>query len=163
MNSDTNLTGVKGWLLFLVTILLLIGPLRGAWGVNSELEAALLAEPALAGTDEWFEIQGTAWVAWGFGAILSVAAGLILLLARKSWAVVVAMALLWLVGPVLLSFTIWDSGLEFDKTYLIAIGKSTASALLWTLYLMISVRVKNTYNFKGWPQTETESSSSATD
>jgi hypothetical protein len=150
MDGDTNLKGVKGWLLFLVLVLTLIGPLRVAWGVHSELEAVLLAEPTLAGTEEWFDIQGAAWVAWGVPAILSLTAGFILILVRKSWAVFAAIALLWLMGPLLAAFMIWDSGLEFDRTNLIAIAKPTASAVLWTLYLMISKRVKNTYDFRGW-------------
>ncbi|NJM49777.1 MAG: hypothetical protein HC843_01870 [Sphingomonadales bacterium] len=138
MERGTELRGVKGWLLFLVLVLILIGPLLGALGVHSELEAVLAGQQALEGTEEWFDIQGAAWVAWGLGAILSVIAGLLLLIARKPWAVTAVITLLWLMGPILSIFIVWDSGLEFDGSVSVAIVKTTASASLWTLYLMIS-------------------------
>ncbi len=159
MAKNDEPTGVKGWLLFLVIVLTLIGPARGAWGVSSELDALAIAEPALAASEEWADVLGVAWVTWGFAAIMSIAAGLILLFWRKPIAVKTVIALLWLMGPLLSMFVVFDTGAEFDGANSFAVAKSAASALLWTLYLMISQRVKNTYGFMGWQK---EAANSAT-
>ena len=159
MESKTELIGVKGWLLFLVIVLTVIGPARGAWSVSSQLESLAIAEPALAASEAWIDVYAVAWVAWGFGAILSFVAGLILLFWRKAVAVITVIALLWIMGPLLSVFVVFDTGAEFDSANSFAVAKSAASALLWTFYLMNSQRVKNTYSFKGWQKVSASSAS----
>jgi hypothetical protein len=126
-------SGVRGWLLLLVLWLGVIDPLYSLAlnGFFAGRWEALGREPDV-----------TFW-----GPILAretarILAALLLWLRRDSHSVWIALAIVWLSGPIFVLAT-WTTQVMPD-----AFIRSTAVALLVTGYLFRSERVRATYNFR---------------
>lgn len=146
-------SGVGGWLLVLVTLLLVIGPLQSL-GVIAQLTAFDLERAY--GHDQnlwWLDLARLAIFALFIAAItLSIHAGYSLAKKRNPSVVRRAKIIIWILGPVgLLFFAIFGTLLTGSALIFFSpevIGKivgSLISAALWTAYLSKSKRVNATY------------------
>lgn len=146
MAKDPYISGVGGWLVWLIFNLLVLSPMLGI----GQLYGALSDAPAqLAANSEWQQFKQAVWaVSWATVA-LSICAGYRLLKIHTADSVRFALYSLWAIGPggVLLMYGL--TFLIFGKTdFLMVLAQSLGpclSAVIWTLYLKNSVRVRNTY------------------
>jgi hypothetical protein len=149
--SIERVSGVGGWLLFLIVGLMWIGPLIAAGVTNSGIRAAETEFPALKATPAWRTFTSTTW--WTFLALwcLSFYAGLGLARGRDRAVVFRAQIVLWLLGPggvllrgIVIPFLAFGRLAPLSQLlgWLIA---STAAAAIWSLYLSKSRRVRVTY------------------
>ena len=151
MEHEDSLVGVRGWLLFLVLVLTVIGPALGAWNLISELKSLAAQDPSLVGTPEFVEVTEVSWFIWGIGTFLVFCAGLLLALRHKPSTVWIAICLLWLGGPILNGLVLLDQlmiGVAIETSQAIGIVRSIVPALVWSAYLLMSRRVSNTYRFR---------------
>lgn len=144
-------SGVGGWLLLLVTGLIVLGPLMGAARINAEFSSADALYPSLVSVSEWGAYKSVSW--WSFLAMscLSLYAGIGLLRGRSRVVVKRAKILLWVVGPVsyvvmgvIIPWLVLDS-LTVSSQLFGGFMASFIITLIWTLYLSRSKRVKATY------------------
>jgi len=149
-NMSPEASGVGGWLGFLVAILILISPVLSIVLTFLGHQEALEFNPRIRATDQWQTIQLLDW-STVFGQIsLSVTAGLLLLKRRRRSTKWLVIALIWLssVGVNVLGFVI---ALDLFPDSLTAadlgtsLGRPIIFSLIWTLYLLLSKRVKRTY------------------
>ena len=151
MDEDGELYGVKGWLLFLVLVLIIFGPALSAWGIYSELAALEQSDPEFAATVDFEDTSLGAWIVWGFSGTFSVAAGLLLAVRLKPSSVWFAIGSLWVFGPILNGLLLWDIysiGEEIDANLWVAFARTIVPAAAWSAYLLCSERVSNTYSFR---------------
>ncbi|MDP9413322.1 MAG: DUF2569 domain-containing protein [Pseudomonadota bacterium] len=146
-NTDKRLEGVGGWLAFLVIGLLVLTPLRG---LSAFGQLSLLADnegvnlPQMVYNIEVLKIA--------LQVALAAAAGAKLYGSRHINTVPFVIVLLWLAGPILnaLDFIAVSWLLHEQVVNGQRVGAMTASVLwaaLWTVYLLQSKRVQNTYRF----------------
>jgi hypothetical protein len=145
-------SGVGGWLALLIFGFTILGPLMAIGEIDRYVEEAEIALPRLTAQAMWLRYTAIVWKILYSMAFLSFMTGCILLFSRTWRAVILAIATLWLVGPV--------SNLAYQVAAVVSVGsfsavpapalagallRSTAVATLWTAYLLRSKRVKNTY------------------
>jgi hypothetical protein len=143
--------GVRGWLLFLVLILMWLWPLVSAGRINSDIMAAESQLPELKANAAWHAFRFATWWTLLAFSCLSFYAGLALARGRSRSAVSKAVLVLWVLGPVAmvvmeLLIPLLTLGSVNSAKYLV--GRLTASIawpVLWTLYLLKSRRVRTTY------------------
>jgi hypothetical protein len=130
--SDLTSRPVRGWLLVLVVLVGVIAPVLGTYTAVLFLEAhrTNLPVPSFA-----------VWLFYGVRAAAYVFAGSVLYFKRYRLAPKVAVAVLWIAGPISLYF--WQ--LTTKEFALPVLLKTCAPALIWTAYLIMSERVKSTY------------------
>ncbi|MDZ7852334.1 MAG: DUF2569 family protein [Halomonas sp.] len=152
-------SGVRGWLLVLVGVLMIVVPLIGIGSFLSHLAILKHLYPSLVGESGWEQYLLWMWLAVGGTAGLSIYASLRLLNGKTSEDVEAVCTMLWVIGPVaavvvnalipylvsIKTILIYDY-IGLTGTPLIAsiIGSSLFS-LIWTSYLNHSRRVRNTY------------------
>lgn len=145
------LRGVRGWLLLLVVILTLIGPLRSAWEVHSAFDELAKTEPGFLQSADGQDTYMGAWFVWAVTSAISFAAGMLLAFRFRRSSIWWAIAAIWLVGPVLSTAMALDAyayGEVMDSEYLIALAKPFGFSIIWTAYLLMSKRATNTYPAK---------------
>lgn len=140
---------VGGWLAFLILALIVLAPVVNAARIALDIRVAEHVNEALKDMDAWTSFKAAAWTNYIVVTALGVYAGLGLLL-KRSWAVVRRAAIaLWVTGPVgtfIYSYFLPKSYLGqpaagFDKKVLVVV----IVALIWSLYLYKSARVRATY------------------
>lgn len=134
------LSGVGGWLLFLIISLIFFGPLLTIALNYSELSITDENNASPLSSEEW---QYFVWLSWAMVAaycIVSAAAGLLLLKRHKPSTIPIVIAVIWIIGPIL-AF----AGVAVEGGLLGGEGRSLILAIIWTAYLLRSKRVKNTY------------------
>ncbi len=144
-------SGVGGWLGLLTAVLLVMGPLAGATQMLVGIPAAESENPALSTMPAWTFFKSVMWSAHLIIAAISVYAGWGL--ARgTSWRVVRrAKVALWVVGPVAIIVLgavvplVTLGHIEAATGLLPELVRSSMIALVWTLYLSKSKRVRATY------------------
>jgi len=142
MNKDEHLVGVKGWLLVVVFSFQFIGPFSAFLHFGSAYQLVKTV------------VQPSSVLAY-FILAESIARGTFAYLAgarlRKRFlpsSVTYAIAVLWIAGPIsalieaIVIRSAADNRLAIDFVSLLT---SIAGALIWTMYLKMSQRVKNTY------------------
>lgn len=149
MNEERQpLRGVGGWLLFLVLILIFIGPLRGALETYLTFQELSRSEPGYLETVDGQDTLMGAWLVWGVTTLFSISAGLLLAFRHRPSSVWFAVVVFWLIGPILngiilLDFYVYESQIDGELAF--QFGKSFVFPIIWVLYLLLSDRVKNTY------------------
>lgn len=137
-----KLKGVGGWLAFLIIGLVFIGPIINAFqfyfGVIEQREVIFAnINDTHSNIYEIF-----AWIMFSLYISLMIFAGLMLYKRHKKSTIPIVIGLIWLFGPV-------ASGLillaEYDREVLISLVRSIIYSSIWTAYLLMSKRVKNTY------------------
>lgn len=153
MTSNTELRGVGGWLLLLVIGLTILGPLV-AFGQNaSEFALAEHNNPELASYAPWGQFKSFSYLALILGLSVTFSAGILLATSRTPGAVRFTIAAMWLSAPVYVALQAMATSAslgsaaigEIAGEFVITILKSSITATVWTLYLLKSKRVKNTY------------------
>jgi hypothetical protein len=154
-NVDRALSksGVGGWLLFLVVVLMILTPVLGYGRLVVAISSAEDARPAIAYLPSWQAYKSLAGWIYAMTAAASVIAGFCLWRVHSPGSVRLAMITLWLIGPVAAivdaagAMRIFNASFAraFNPSIIGAVGGTVAVALIWTLYLWRSKRVRNTY------------------
>jgi len=147
---DTDLIGVGGWLAFLALVLIVISPLMTVFTTIAEHSRTASQYPELVNQNIWRSAVVLDWSMAALSAAISVIAGLMLLKIFRRSTVSIVIALIWLgaVGTAALSLVLSDylmSGSVNAGNAGATLGRPIGFCLIWTLYLLISRRVKNTY------------------
>ena len=147
--KDTEPKGVGGWLLLLILILTVFGPIWRAFRNFQKWEGLNQTAGEYATTAEYGTLQVISWAGYAVATLIGLAAGLLLWKIHRPLTVKIAIAAFWLMGP--------GIGLIIYLVGLYAVGEPAAlsdlqflwapiaSAVLWTAYLLKSKRVRNTY------------------
>jgi hypothetical protein len=144
-------SGVGGWLLFLILILMFLGPVIGFARTSSNFASIELQYPNIVSLTEWKIFKTTTWATFITTSFLSIYAGYVLNLKRKKLAIRRAIIVIWIINPVYIFIIgVLLPSLAFGET---SIDSQTSGALIgatinstiWTLYLNKSKRVKATY------------------
>lgn len=155
-NSTTNykhLEGVEGWLRFLVVCLMVLSPLAIFGRISAEIQEAETQFPNLLNLPVWSQMKEISWIFGVIQGVLLVGAGFILWKTRLKSTPKRATMMLWIGGPLttfmgLLAIAYVSKQPLADVINHEALGSilaSCISALIWSIYLARSVRVKNTY------------------
>lgn len=145
--------GVGGWLAFLVAGLIILGPLLNLGRTASDFSTLRVTNPAfmnMSATQEW---ATAVWVVIIGLTIYRIVIGILLMRSTRRRVVGDAILCLWLSGPgsAIGLLMITGSFLGSDaasRALPEMIGQAIGSGLLataWTLYLLRSRRVRNTY------------------
>jgi hypothetical protein len=149
--DDERLRGVGGWLAFLCVIFLFLSPARTVITTWMDIGSAEQEMPALAGIAAWQSLKLYAWSIAVLASGLSIYAGWQLNMVHRPSSVRLAIAMLWGLGPglVLIDSAILSVAfgvpLMVDPEMTRELARTFVAAGLWTAYLLLSRRVKNTY------------------
>lgn len=143
--------GVRGWLALLVAGLFVFGPLMLLGQTEGVLRDAELAYPKLLQLSQWSTYKSSVWGVVLVCIALSLWAAWGLMKGNTFGHVRRAQVVLWVIGPaknfalsLILPVVIFGHS-SFDGQALGALLASAIVALIWTLYLQLSKRVKATY------------------
>ena len=145
-------TGIGGWLLLFILTRIVLGPPWNAFRTHQRWDSLEAQVGAYAQSAEFAQLQQSAWILYAAGTAIGIATGLLLVLKRGPLSVWAAICGLWIAGLVLpilgyvygLHITreqVKLSDLSFVFVQMLSVG-------LWTAYLLMSKRVKNTYGFR---------------
>ena len=152
--EQSTVSGVGGWLLFLIIGLMFLGPLMGAARINSDIMSTESVYPNLKTVALWSTYKSATWCIFLFVACLGFYAGLGLVKGRTTAIVNRAKIIIWIIGPasglilgVFLPIFIFG---KFEPTtqFVGGVIASVIFALIWTGYLSNSKRVRATYGYK---------------
>lgn len=156
-----QMSGVRGWLLVLVGVLMVAVPVFNVAWIFSHFAILKHLYPSLVGSPGWQEYQFWMWLAVASSSVLSIGASM-RLLNGKSWEDVERVStIIWVIGPcsavvvhALIPFWMHSAEkLMYDYIGLTgapligAILGGGLFSLIWTSYLYKSTRVRNTYSF----------------
>lgn len=162
MSKNLYISGVGGWLGFLIVVLMIINPLSGFGSLSNEFHDVLELFPQLENNTQLKTYKQVAWLILAALASTSFAAGYRLWKFHCPESVRFAIIAIWLVGPLghalyivfignyldiiskVAHFSSNVRGHIIDKTFTDTIY-SVIAAVIWTAYLMRSTRVRNTY------------------
>lgn len=144
--------GVGGWLALLVVGLTILGPLLSFGMTSGEISSTERDYPELIGNDLWEQIKAITWTALGIQVVITFTAGFRLTNAFRPSSVRFAIFALWFsgVGITVITFVLMANLSGFDSAAVEAelargVVQGTITAGIWTAYLLLSKRVKNTY------------------
>lgn len=155
-------TGIGGWLLLLVAGLLVLGPLMAIGKTLQSIELAEKSNPQLLGIAAWQNYKMATWFLLAIAVGISVIAGWRLLKAHEPSSVLIAIIALWVRGPLLTPFDALAANAFLDMAYADYFGDPTLVgevlgsvfvAVVWTTYLKVSRRVRNTYHHRPYTNT----------
>ncbi len=153
MNTRLDLKGVGGWLGLLIFGLCILGPLSALGKISGDFAAAEQATPALASVATWINYKQYMWWVYCLTALLTFIAGYRLWKIHKPESVRFAIIILW-VANILAAFgyfvaayaALGDVALNEATTVLVKqVFSAVVIAGVWTMYLLKSRRVQNTY------------------
>ena len=160
MAPDKQISGVGGWLSFLIASLMVLGPLLGSGRLNQEFSVAIETYPHLANDVNWANYKQISWSIFWLSSAFAFAAGYRLWKLHFPESVRFAVIALWVSGPVsgiayvVVGMAIYGAPSSSGLGELVApLVGSVLGAAVWTAYLKRSVRVRNTYNL-GLPANE---------
>lgn len=150
-HAKKDIYGVEGWLLFLVISLCFLGPLGTYLRTTGELSLLEEQYPTLVSSSFWLYYKSS--LMWGISIsiILRISAGFMLWKNFTPASVRYAIFILWsfrviTVIAIIIIRTSQNIGLSFDyhDEFAFILG-GWLLALFWTIYLLKSHRVRNTY------------------
>lgn len=152
MKDKTELQGVRGWLLFLVIMLCVLSPLAAIGSMANTFMGLGETIPDSMSL-QWHHYKTLIWALLGFCIALNVTAGAGLLTIRSPSSVRFTIGVLWgivvigTIGTYMIVDVVLGQKSAAATTGVIMMHafRSGSWALLWTLYLISSRRVKNTY------------------
>ncbi len=153
MAKNSYISGIGGWLGFLIVVLMIISPLSDYNILANGFREASQKSSVLTSTQQWQYYKQASWLIFAISAAIKYSAGYRLWKTHQPESVSFAILALWLSFPIayiassisevlIFNLNINDaliSGMYIGATIQILI------AGFWTAYLMRSVRVKNTY------------------
>lgn len=137
--------GIRGGLLAFVIWIGIVSPV---WTLVFSIFMVFWLERGNPGDAELMRDLGWDVLLWVVTIVrtgLRVAAGLFMYLRRTSTSVWISLAVLWISGPLLILGT-W--AVVEGEISVAGLVRSAIIALAWTLFLIMSRRVKITYNFR---------------
>jgi hypothetical protein len=153
MAKDAHISGIGGWLLFLIIGLMVLGPLAGFGNLSSAFSDALEQHPQLASNSQWQTYRNASWVIFFSVASVGFFAGYRLWQNHYPGSVHFAIVALWIIGPTRTVLDVASAAVifgslrgqdQFPEIIGSIIGSCIGSAI-WTAYLLRSKRVTNTY------------------
>ncbi|GAA0531339.1 DUF2569 family protein [Pigmentiphaga daeguensis] len=157
---DPGPTGVGGWLLLLSIGLLAFGPIQTIAKTLEAIQTTESSYPNLVGMAAWQTYKIASWALLAVVCAVSFAAGWALLKRHQPSSVQLALTALWVRGPFATLFDAASAnaylGVSFegyfsDPSFVGECLGSVMIAGIWTAYLMLSRRVRNTYYNKLYP------------
>lgn len=152
MAKNKHISGIGGWLVYLIFGLMVLGPLSGAGRLSMEFSVTAEKFPHLASDANWINYKDISWGLFWLSSAIGFSAGYRLWKLHFPESVRFAVIALWVIGPVAgvtyLVAGILIFGMPSSANYGQVIGPILGSAIvagIWTAYLKRSVRVKNTY------------------
>lgn len=153
MAKNLNISGVGGWLGFLVIALMILGPLLGFSTLTEVFRGAVDQFPQLAFSMQWQKYEQASWLIYVASAAISFSAGYRLWKNHSPESVKFAILAIWLAGPLgnvlyMVAAIIISGSNAGGNTIANMIGGTISTVIaagIWTAYLMRSERVKNTY------------------
>ena len=145
------LSGVGGWLSFLVVSLFALGPIFGFIMNFGEIARTEDQFPDLTGSDLWSRLKVVMWSFFAAQVAISVYAAHRLNNRLVPASVPIAILCLWVSGPILnflAAVAVSNmNGESIVGSNEVATGifRSGLTSTIWTAYLLLSRRVKNTY------------------
>lgn len=148
-----ELYGVGGWLGFLVLMLMLISPLINLGFTNANLQMFDSQFPELIESIPFSQIRTISYSAMALSIIGSISAGAFLLSYYKPFSVWYTIFVLIALGPVagiITELLILETAsnvilLQDDAWAGVASPTQALGPMIWTIYFIVSQRVKNTY------------------
>lgn len=146
--------GLEGWLAILICGMLILGPLVGFGQTYNNIEITERTYRGINTTFEWVQYKTMTWIVMSLTIAYSITSAILLIGHRKPVSVKNAICYLWIGGPAssILTSTVIPTvvygNLLLEKIYyqsIVTIVGSTIVAAIWTAYLKISKRVRNTY------------------
>jgi hypothetical protein len=146
-------SGVGGWLLVLVILMVFLGPLYGLGLLGGSIMATEESYPEIILNNNWHSYKIVSYIAFAISSIVSIYGGVVLAVYRDASAIKSAKKALWISGPIIsivtlliLSFFIFEEIDNLINTKVIsAIIGSAIWAFIWTTYLNKSNRIRRTY------------------
>lgn len=154
MSAKSHLYGVGGWLGLLVITLLIVGPLLGFIHISTEFQSALKQMPQLENNSQWKLYSQVSWIIYSISATISIIAGYRLFKIYSYKSINFAIIAVWICNPVSKFIKIMSAmiisnnytiGTAVEREF-IQIFTSILISFAWTMYLIRSERIKNTYN-----------------
>lgn len=153
-NTKPQLRGVQGWLLLLVVSLMFIGPLRTIGGVMDSIGTAEMNYPALINLPAWGNYKTACWIMVIATCAAMIWAGNGLRKHHIPASVSACICILWATPIASIStdyfaaaaFLDMSAGDYFGRESLTVLAQGIICAAVWTAYLKMSKRVKNTYH-----------------
>jgi hypothetical protein len=146
--QEVALSGIGGWLQFLIIALAALGPLLAIVTTFGELGDTEQLHPELIGNDIWIKAKTIAWLTIAASCGLSIAAGYLLQTRRQRSTIPLAIVLMWLAWPIVstVGFVMLSNIVGGDASAAGQLGQPFVFCTIWTIYLLRSTRAKNTYN-----------------
>jgi hypothetical protein len=148
-----ELRGIGGWLAYLILGLCVLYPLVGSYQGYQNFSAAESNPASLTSLANWAAYKQAAWALFALASALHVVSGFVLLLSRQWSAVRLAIVVLWVcpllaaVGEYLLVFLFFGWSVS-NTAPLWQLAQGWFWAVVWSAYLIKSVRVRNTYGVR---------------
>lgn len=147
--TQPQASGVGGWLAFLVFVLLVMSPLMGYSNLINQEKDALSQYPQLAGNPRFIEHMWALWLSLKVNVVASMSTGFALWKLRTKTVVSSVIAVWWISSMIALSLQAYAiQQLNNSDAWPEWVGGAVASMLVligWTIYLIRSKRVQNTY------------------
>jgi hypothetical protein len=152
MSTNKILKGVSGWLLLLTIIMTILGPLTRIGNFMSEFENTAGKFQLFSQNIQWMRYRQAALAIMLFAITISIASGWRLWRIYTPKSVIFAICALWIAGPISKLLVVASrlyifEGMKFEPM-LPELMASFITPTIWSLYLMRSIRVKNTYGFR---------------
>jgi Protein of unknown function (DUF2569) len=129
-----------------------LGPPWNAFRTHQRWHSLEAQVGAYAQSAEFGQLQQSAWILYVAGTAIGVATGLLLVLKRRPSSVWTAICGLWIAGLILpilgYAYGLHITGEQMKLSDLSFVLVQMLSVGLWTAYLFMSKRVKNTYSFR---------------
>lgn len=153
VNGKQELSEVRGWLALLVVAMCLLGPLKTIGQNSNNITTAEKDVPSLLGMTEWLVYKQASWVFVGLVCVTLFFGGWKLWKRHQRSSVYLAIAALWIANFLALAgdYVVTNAILGPDVfvaaggDYFLAIMQTFIAPVVWTAYLLLSRRVKNTY------------------
>lgn len=144
--------GVRGWLLFVIIIMMGLGPYLSFRQANYTVFEAELNNPQLSENTNWIKYKKACFTNLYICSTILFFGGLVLLFKRNWGAVTCAIIIIWLANPIasfvptlfLPHYILGPSSVKYPLILGTFLG-SSINASVWTIYLLKSKRVRNTY------------------
>lgn len=142
--------GVQGWLSFFGVSLIALGPLITIATTAAEFASLGSQYPSAVGSSQWNTAVAAGWSATVIYCAISIFAGWRIFNRLVPTTIPIVIACIWLMGPVLaiVSLIVVQDVSGGDVTNAdagSALGRPLVYCTIWTIYLLRSKRVKNTY------------------
>lgn len=149
-DEPPTLVGVEGWLFFLAISLVALGPLVTVAQTTLEFSNLERLYPDTGGTTRWNAAFIAGWVATVAYCAISIFAGWCLFRRHVPSTVWIVIACIWLMGPalavigLLVAQDVSGSGATGANAGA-SLGRPLVYSTIWTIYLLRSKRVRNTF------------------